>query len=112
MKESHGIKNTKEMLKLAIAIAVILKQAKENDGKININDLPLLIRLSGSFGPALDDAKLIIPELKDLDSDEAKELIAYFGQELDGKYTDKEVVRKINASIAWGLATAELVAAF
>lgn len=112
MKESHGIKNTKEMLKLGADMANVLKQAKENDGKVDLKDLPLVIGLAGSFGPALDDANLVVPELKDLQGDEGKELLEYLGKELDGTFTDKELLKKISAALAWGVATAELVKAF
>ena len=112
MKETHGIKNTKELIKLAADLASVLKQAKENDGKIDLKDLPLVIGLSNSFGPAIDDANLALEEIRDLDSDEVKELINYLGSELDGKFTDKDLIKRLQAAVKFGIAAAELVAAF
>lgn len=111
-EQKFGIKNTKEAIKLGADFAVILKQAKENDGKIDIKDLPLLFGIAGSIGPGIDDIEKVYDELKDLDSDEAKELITYLENELEGKFTDKEIIVKIKAILEWGMATANLVKAF
>lgn len=112
MKVDQGINNVKEVIKLGSDLANVLKQAKENDGKIDLADLPLVIGLSGSFGPAIADIEKVLPELKDLNAEESKELIAYLGSELTGKFTNKELVRKIEACLKLSVAIADLVKAF
>jgi hypothetical protein len=72
--EKIGIKNTKEALILLFTIAEVIKEAKSNNGKIDMLDLPLFMKVLPVLSPALNDAGQIVKELKDLDSQESKEL--------------------------------------
>lgn len=79
--EKLGIKEVKEMVDLVVAVvesgAEIMK-----DGKVGIEDLGSVMRLVPYIGPAVQDAHMIPAELKDLDSDEAAELLAHVGAKL------------------------------
>ncbi len=88
-----GIKETKEMLVFLFMLAKIAKEAKENDGKITYMDTMLFMKVLPSFGPAMEDADIIIAEVKDIDGDEADELITYIGTEV-GMVVGKEMLIK------------------
>lgn len=69
------IKNTKELVKLVVAISSVLKSANE-DGKVDFKDLTLLFKVFPYVGPAIKDIDDISTELKDIDEEEIKELSA------------------------------------
>jgi len=75
--EKQGIKQTLEALE---ALAVLAKAVKEvaKDGKVNISDLSVLMSLLNNmsvFVAGIQGADKIDDEIKDLDGDEAKELV-------------------------------------
>lgn len=78
------VKDTKglvEAVDLALGVVSVGKQAKA-DGKVDLNDLGLLLQLVPLIGPAVQDLSDIPAELKDLSTDEAAALIAHVGGKL------------------------------
>lgn len=71
-----GIENLKEVLDLGLTLVEIGKSASA-DGKIGLDDLPLLLKLPKVVSPALADMDKIPAELKDLSVEEAAELTAH-----------------------------------
>ena len=93
------IHNTKEALKLGFSLIGAIKVSKENDGKLNAADLGNLIMVFPHIGPAVDDVDQIIPEMKDLDTEEAKELMEFASKELGGALSEEELINKIELSL-------------
>lgn len=111
--KEHGIQNTKELIQMGAATAKIIKQAKENDGAYSAMDLPLLINLFPTMGPALDDIASVPAELKDLDADELKELLQFGAAHIGEAYSDSPaLIAKVEAVLGVGLAIAKAVKAF
>jgi len=106
--EKKGIENTKEVLVLGFTAGGVLKSAMA-DGKIGLEDLGLLMQLIPVAGPAFEDIGEVVSEFKDLDEEEAKELLSFAAEKLTGVFTEAEMVEKINASLQVGLAIANLV---
>jgi len=108
MSEAKGIKETKEVLDLGFALGGAIKQGL-SDGKLGVEDLGLLMTLIPTLGPAFDGIGDVPAEFKDMDSDEAKELLEYAGQKLGAVFSDEELLAKINAGLEVGLAVAKLI---
>lgn len=106
------IHNTKEALMLGFSLIGAIKVSKENDGKINAADLGNLVMVFPHLGPAIDDAGMIVKEMKDLDSDEAKELMVFASEKLGGALSDEELVMKIELSLKAVVAVLEAVKAW
>ena len=68
-----GIKETAEFVNLVVAIAGVIKGAGA-DGKVDTNDLALLIQVFPHLGSAVDGIGEIPKELADLDETEIKEI--------------------------------------
>lgn len=94
-----GIKETKEMLVFLFTLGKAVKEAKENDGKIDYMDAMLLMKVLPSMGPALDNAGDIVAEIKDIDGEEADELITYIGQEVGLVIGKEQLVAQIIAGL-------------
>lgn len=93
------IKDTKEALRLGFSLIGAVKAAKEDDGKIDMMDMGKLMMVFPHVGPAIDGADTIGAEMKDLDSDEAKELMVFSAAEIGGALSDVELVEKIKLSL-------------
>jgi hypothetical protein len=74
--QSQSVQNTIEFIKFGVALEQAIVKAKQNDGKINAADLPLLFPVVPLIGPALSDIGSIPKELSDLDEAEADEIIS------------------------------------
>lgn len=74
--KSYGVKETKEALDLVLALIATGVDATK-DGKVDFNDIPLLLGVFPKIQPALDGAGALPKELGDLSADEAKEIIAH-----------------------------------
>ena len=109
-EEKLGIKETKEMLALGFALGKAIKEAKANDGKVNAADLMLLMGVIPAMGPAMDKIDMIPAEIKDIDTEEAKELLQYAGEQVGEMLSEEELVKKINAGLEVGLSVAKLIA--
>jgi hypothetical protein len=76
MSEKKGVKELKEMIDLALAgVDVGIKASA--DGKVDVQDLSLLLSLIPLAGPAIDGVGEIPAELSDLSADEAAEVVAH-----------------------------------
>jgi hypothetical protein len=74
--EKLAIKDTIELIDgLLTSLEVIAGAAK--DGKIGVEDLPLLLKLVPVVGPAVDGVGNIPAELADLSAEEGAELISH-----------------------------------
>ncbi len=105
MSEAKGVKETKELISLGIALEKAVVAAKA-DGKIDINDLPLLLAVLPKLQPAIDGIDQIPAELKDLSAPEAADVVAYVMAELAiGEGKAKEVALK---AVALGVAALDL----
>lgn len=74
----EGIEQTLQALE---SIAVVAKAVRETvrDGKVNTSDLPVLVNLLSNAGVIFEGVKgadKIDDELKDLDGEEAKQIVA------------------------------------
>lgn len=104
------MQNIKEIVVAGCKIYKAIHEAKVNDGKIDFADLGLLMPLIPSIGAAIKDANLVIPEAKDLTSEEMLELIGAVKAEISG--TDGDVVNKILVVLLALKANYEAVKAF
>ncbi|MGL4556282.1 MAG: hypothetical protein ACRCV5_02180, partial [Afipia sp.] len=57
------MKNVKDIVVVALGVSMALDQAKANDGKIDLNDIGLLIPVGMKVPEAINDAKLAKDEL-------------------------------------------------
>jgi len=110
MAEIVGIKETTEMLDLVVDLVSVIAEAKKNNGKIDIADLPLLFKLIPDLSPAFDGIGLIGKEFKDLSVEEAAALVAHVVARLN--VTEEVAKEKLEASFGWLVATYKLVKAF
>lgn len=106
------IKNTKEALKLGFSLIGAIKVSKENDGKLSASDLGNLVMVFPHLGPAIDDAEMILPEMKDIDTEEAKELLDFASKELGGALSEEALVEKIELSLKAVVAVFQAVKAW
>lgn len=93
------VKNTKEAIVGAFKFAKAIKEAKANNGKYDLLDLPLLIGVAPYIGPMVEDANLIPAELKDADSAETAELLALVAAEVGGVTDNVKLLAQINAGL-------------
>ncbi len=105
-----GIQNLKEIVVAGMKSFGVVVQAKKNDGKIDMNDLPLLFQLVPFYQVAIEDADQAIPEMKDLSPEEASELVAAVVAELGG--VEADVAIKIEKVLLALKANYEAVKAF
>lgn len=103
-----GIKETKEVLAFAMSLHMMYDQAKA-DGKIDMNDVGLIILPVTKLIPAIDNIKAVSEEIKDLDAAEKAELDAWIKQEYD--IADDELEAKIEKGLSLVLSLAEFVGA-
>lgn len=107
-QKTFDVHNTKEVLAFIFALGKIVKEAKENDGKITVMDAALLMKLIPYIGPAFDEIDVVIPEVKDLSPAEVDELIAYLTKQT-GELVGKE---KLLEQITAGLECVKAIAKF
>lgn len=109
MENKIGVKETKEVLALGFALGKAGKAAYA-DKKIGFEDLAHLMAIFPSLQPAMEGMNLVPSEIKDLDSEEGKEILLFAGKELAGMFSsDAELVVKINAALEAGLAIVKLI---
>jgi dihydroorotate dehydrogenase len=87
MTQIVGTPNTDEVL-AAIVEGIKGYKAASSDGKLDWTDFGYLMPVMAKLGPAVEDIKEVIPELKDLDSAEGAALIAKLAS-LSGEAGDK-----------------------
>src|SRR5690606_14394263 len=76
MSEAHGTKELKELLDLILK-GVEVGVLASKDGKVDAQDLGLLLTLVPHIQPAVDGVGMIPAELGDLSAEEAAEVIAH-----------------------------------
>jgi hypothetical protein len=104
MEQQYSIQNTKESLIFAFTLAEVIKEAKANDGKIDIMDLPLLMKIFPVLSPAMADINLVPKELGELSVEEASELQAEVLSRF-GKLVEKEkLVEQVNLGLKAAIA--------
>jgi hypothetical protein len=104
----YNIKNTKEVLDLAFAGGMAVKNALA-DGKIDLQDVGHLMPVIMLAGPALEDIALVPKEIGDLNAQEAQELMDYAKQKLDPILSDEALKAKINKGLKLGVSLAEFL---
>lgn len=107
-----GIKETKELLVLLFTFGKSVKEAKENDGKIDMLDIGLVMKVIPVITPALDDINLVVSELKDLDEAEATELVSFVGTEVGELVSKEELIEKIVAGLELAKAAHKFIKLF
>jgi hypothetical protein len=106
--EAKDTKNLTEMVDLILTAVEVFGDAKA-DGKIDAQDLGLLLKLIPQVGPALDGAAEIPAEVKDLSAEEASALVAHVMAKLTiGDEKARTIVEK---ALKLGVAGLELAAA-
>jgi hypothetical protein len=109
--EQFDIKNSKEVLRFAFALGNSVKQAKANDGKIDMMDIGLLMQVIPLMGPAFEDIALVPKELKDLSLEEGKELQEMIVSEFGALISKEKVVEQINLGFKAALSIYEFIKA-
>ena len=94
MAGQYGVENLKQLLDLGFGIGQIARGALA-DGKIDFNDLALLMPLFPLLGPAISNVDQVPKEFMDLDKDDQDKLIMHGKAKLAGLPDDeiKEIVR-------------------
>ena len=89
---SHGIKESKELLKFVIEFGEALEQALKEDG-LGIADIGLFMAPLMQVGAAFEGIAMLGDEAKDYSAEEVVELVAYAKTELnlDNAKTEKVV---------------------
>jgi hypothetical protein len=96
---TYSIETTKKTLAAVFKGIETYKLAKENDGKIGIDDLPLFLGYIMSVFPIITNAGKIPHELKDLDLTEARELRTFLVSEINGLVDNDELVNQVDLGL-------------
>ena len=97
--EKVGIENLKEALKFCFALGKAIKEAKENDGKFDVMDIGLAMKIIPLISPAIDDASKIADELKDLSLEELKEVKDMLSEEFDELISNDKLIDQLTSGI-------------
>jgi len=103
------VKETKEVIRFGLSLGNALRKAME-DGNINLLDALKFLPVLRELKPAIEGAKKIPAELKDLDEAEKAELLAYFKKEFELK--DDELEAKVEMALEVGLSLSKLALGF
>lgn len=103
----HGIEETKDLVKALLSMASATAAAKANDGKINLQDMALLVMPMTSLPAALTGLDQVPSELMDLDAEEKVELLEFAKKEFDLPSDDVE--KLVERALTIGLGLFELV---
>lgn len=105
-----GIKNTKELMIFGMQLGLAGKMAMA-DGKLSVADLGLVAKVFPHIGPAVDDIGDVPAELKDIDADEAQELLMEAARQIPNVTDSKRLGLIVIKSIKVALSVGELVKA-
>lgn len=97
-----GIKESKEVLDFVLALGNAAGVSL-SDGKIGLEDLSNFFGALTVAGPAFEGIQDVVKEFKDLDKEEAAELVTYVKEKFDIPQDD------IEAMVEKGLAAALLI---
>lgn len=106
--EKLGVDKIKEVLAFPMALYVAYDRANA-DGKISFDDIPHAITPATKLLPMINAIKGVIPQLKDLDSAETKEVHDWVKAEFD--IADDQVEAKIESGVGLALEVAKFVGA-
>lgn len=102
-----GIKNTQEIISLAVSLSLAVKGAQA-DGKINAADVGQLISVVPTIAPALEGINEIPHELKDLDAEELETIKSQVMSAV-GQISGEKATRIAQHSLTAGIAIIQLV---
>jgi hypothetical protein len=91
------MKDLKEVLVLLFSLSAAVVNAKANDGKIDIQDLPLLLGPMMNLPAAAEGISNVLPQWKNASDDERAELINYIKEQFD--IADDAAEKKIEAGL-------------
>lgn len=74
--EKKPINDVKDVVIVVARSVAVGVEAKQNDGKIDFKDLPLLFKVVPAFGPMIDGIQNVPEQLADMDESEAGELVS------------------------------------
>ncbi len=80
--ESQGIQETKDLLKFVVSLGMAVDKIKA-DGKVDITDIQFLMSPLTQASKAFEGVKHVKAQLKDLSSEEVKELVEFAENQLD-----------------------------
>jgi len=111
MGGQYSVKNTKEIVDVALE-GVRIGYAATADGKVDLNDLALLLGLVPKVAPAIQDAKVSLLELQELDAADQVELVSHVMVNLavDEPHARRLVEKSLKAAMAVGVLVQEVVA--
>lgn len=105
-----GIENLKIVLDFPLSLHMAADQAKHNDGKIDLNDIGLVMPPAMKLVPAINSSKEAFAEYKDLDDAERTELNSWVQAKYDIK--NDELEEKIEAAFDAAFSVGKLLGAF
>lgn len=105
MTELKGVDSLKKEIDLGVTLVSIVSQAKK-DGKVDAADMALLLQLVPVMGPAAEGLSEVMPELKDLSTSEAAELVAYVMAKLS--LGDAKATKIVEKALKFAVAAYEL----
>lgn len=104
----YGIEETKQVVDLALVATKVLREVLA-DGKISLIEMLSFLKLRSAVGPAIDGIGKVPAELKDLSSEEARELTAHVMAQL--KVDDVRAAEIAAASLETAASVFKLVKA-
>lgn len=107
--EKLGIKETKDLVRFGLSLGKGIQEAME-DGKIDLLDAMKFLPVLKDLKPAIEGAKEIPAELKDMDDEERAELLDFFQKEFD--LEDDELELKVEAGLQVALSLLQLALGF
>lgn len=102
------MKNAKLVLGALFSLSMAVDEAEQNDGKIDMKDLPLLAGPALLFPGAIAAAKPAMEEFKNASKEERGELTLWIEKEYD--IADDKLEKKIETVLAALVILAELAA--
>lgn len=98
MEKKFDVKNTKEVIVLVLKSGEAVKKSLE-DGKMDVADTANFFPIISLIQPALEGISLIPSEIKDLDAEEAQELIDLVAKDIGVLANAPKLVSQINAAL-------------
>lgn len=98
MEKKFDVKNTKEVIVLVLKSGEAVKKSLA-DGKFDVADTTNFFPVITLIQPALEGATLIPSEIKDIDSQEAQELVDLVAADLGVLANAPKLIGQINAAL-------------
>ena len=110
MGEKLGIKELKELVNFGLKLGEAVDKSLADDGKLTLTDAPNLYPAVMAAGPGVMGISSVYAELKDLDSEEAQELVQYVKDEFD--LSSDAVEAAVEGALELGVQLWKIVSAF